>query len=194
MNRLIRGGLILATIAVGLGAGIGIHYITETPKQKPAPRNATAVSVETESRLPAFQLVTPDGDIADSANWNNKILIVNFWATWCTPCKKEMPAFVRFQEKYRDHGVQFVGIAMDEPQPVREFIAQLGVNYPILLDDGSAVTLSRRMGNRKGVLPYTAIYNRAGELIHTRAGEISELELSEWIEPLLKESEAQAIR
>ena len=83
-----------------------------------------------------------------------RVLVVNFWATWCAPCREEIPGFVRLQERYGPRGLQFVGIAFDQPDKVAEFGREFRVNYPLLLGGLDTMELLRDAGNRAGVLPY----------------------------------------
>jgi thiol-disulfide isomerase/thioredoxin len=101
----------------------------------------------------------PDLDGKEQAlgQWKGKVLIVNFWATWCVPCREEMPEFVKLQKEFGDRGVQFVGIAVDDPAKVRQFAAELGLNYPALIGGYGAIELSKSLGNRVGALPYTLV-------------------------------------
>ncbi len=103
-----------------------------------------------------------------------KVLVVNFWATWCTPCREEMPGFVKLQARWRDRGVQFVGLAQDEPAKVAAFGRELGVNYPLWLGEAEVMDLSRRLGNRLGVLPHTVLLDGEGRVIESRIGVFAE--------------------
>ncbi len=113
--------------------------------------------------------------------WENKLLIVNFWATWCGPCKEEIPILVRLQEKFGTNGIQIVGIAVDSQVNVVNFAKNTNINYPLLPDESSAIALSKRLGNRLGLLPHTAIFSPGGALIYTKLGIISEVELGDII-------------
>lgn len=114
--------------------------------------------------------------------WERKLLIVNFWATWCGPCKKEIPILVKIQEKFGDRGVQLVGIAADSHINVANFGKNIGINYPLLPDEVGAVTFSKRLGNRLGLLPHTVIFRPGGTIVYNKLGAISELELDSIIE------------
>jgi len=108
------------------------------------------------------------------AQWKGKVLVVNFWATWCTPCRAEMPEFVKAQREFGDRGLQFVGIAIDQPDKVQEFAAELGLNYPTLIGGYGAIELSKTLGNRLGALPFTIVIDRSGRIVHTRLGPFAE--------------------
>jgi thiol-disulfide isomerase/thioredoxin len=105
-----------------------------------------------------------------------KVVVLNFWATWCAPCREEMPAFARLQSRWAAAGVQFVGLSSEEPAKVERFGQALAINYPLWTGDGVA-ELSRRLGNRMAVLPHTAILGPGGEVLDVRVGPYSEADL-----------------
>ncbi|MEW5943985.1 MAG: TlpA disulfide reductase family protein [Pseudomonadota bacterium] len=119
------------------------------------------------------------------SQWRGKVLVLNFWAPWCPPCRREIPAFIRLQDKYRDRGVVFVGVAVDEPEKVRAFADGIGMNYPVLLGDARAITLARESGNRSGGLPFTLVVNRSGSVALSWVGELPEERLETALKPLL---------
>ena len=105
------------------------------------------------------------------------ILVVNFWATWCVPCREEMPAFSRLHARWQPRGVQFVGLARDEAAKVERFAREVPVSYPLWVGDESAGELSRRLGNRLGLLPHTVILGRDSRVLDSRVGPYSEADL-----------------
>lgn len=117
--------------------------------------------------------------------WRGNVLVVNFWATWCAPCREEIPLFVRMQKRYDGRGVQFVGIAIDRPEPVAAFQREYGMNYPVLLGGLETMDLMRLTGNRTGVLPYTLVINRNGKIAHYKIGGLKEGELQDVLSGLL---------
>ncbi|HUW28823.1 MAG TPA: TlpA disulfide reductase family protein [Sulfuriferula sp.] len=119
------------------------------------------------------------------SRWRGKVLVVNFWATWCPPCREEIPEFVKLQSKYGAQGLQFVGIAIDETAKVQAYSDQMGINYPVLVGDLDAVALSQATGNRLGGLPYTLILDRSGKIIATELGGLSTAKLEATLKPLL---------
>ena len=106
--------------------------------------------------------------------FQGKILVVNFWATWCAPCREEMPAFARLQARWGDRNVQFVGLANDDPQKVERFGRELGIPYPLWVGGDQVGELSKRLGNRLGVLPHTVIVSAQGEVLESRVGTYTE--------------------
>lgn len=133
----------------------------------------------------ATRLADLQGQSQPLSQWRGKVLVVNLWATWCAPCREEIPAFVRLQDKYRARGLQFVGIAIDQREPVQAFAREFGMNYPVLLGGLETVEMSRRAGNHVGALPFTLIIDRNGKIAGTELGGINESKLQGIIESLL---------
>ena len=136
--------------------------------------------------LTSLSLPDPTGVIQPLSQWRGKILVVNFWATWCPPCREEMPAFSRLALKHAANGVQFVGISIDTLNKVLEFQKLTPVSYPLLIGTMDTVQNTIALGNSAQALPFTAIYNRVGVIHSVKLGRLSEFEL----ERQLKELEA----
>ena len=117
--------------------------------------------------------------------WKGKVLIVNFWATWCEPCKEEMPRFIKLQDEFGPKGLQFVGVAIDQPEKVRAFAKDIGLNYPTLVGGYGAIELSKTLGNRVGALPFTVVLDRAGGVVHTQLGPVKDAQLQSMIRQLI---------
>lgn len=161
-----------------LGNALYNWYQSTTPP-------ATAAR-EMENKLrPDFALPDLDGVVHTASEWNGKVLVVNFWATWCPPCQREIPTFIRLQETYRDEGLQFVGIAIDNPAKVRDYIDTLGIIYPTLVGDDPAITVAKQFGNRFGELPYTVFVDRNGRIAKVVRGEVSGADAENQIKALL---------
>ena len=108
--------------------------------------------------------------------WQKKLLIINFWATWCGPCKEEMPIFAKLQQKYAANGLQIVGIASDSTSNVINFVKHTPMPYPLLPDETRAMAFSSRLGNRLALLPHTVVVRPGGEVIQIKIGPIHEAE------------------
>lgn len=134
---------------------------------------------------PLFKLKDLEDKVRDVKEWDGQVLMINFWATWCPPCRREMPAFIELQEKYQDKGFTIIGIALDEKQAVIDFTDPMGMNYPILLAEQEGIVLAKAYGNRLGVLPYTVIVDRKGNIIHRQRTELSFEQVEGMIKPLL---------
>ena len=120
--------------------------------------------------LLALSLPDAAGKEQSIGQWRGKVVVVNFWATWCAPCREEMPEFVRAQTEFGGRGLQFVGIAVDQADKVDQFAKELGLNYPTLIGGYGAVELSKTLGNRLAALPFTIIVDRQGQVVHTQLG------------------------
>lgn len=134
---------------------------------------------------PLFKLKDIEGKVRDIKEWDGQVLMINFWATWCPPCRKEIPAFIEVQEKYKDKGFKIIGIALDEKQAVIDFTDPMGVNYPILLAEQEGIALTKAYGNRLGVLPFTVIVDRKGNIVHRQRTELTFEQVEAMIKPLL---------
>lgn len=126
--------------------------------------------------------------------WTGKVLVVNFWATWCPPCVTEIPGFVELQTQFGSRGLQFVGIALDEPLATAKFSRERGINYPVLVGEDNVAQLMRGYGNTIGALPFTVVFNRAGKIVHIQQGEWSRVDALAVIQSLLATAPQQATR
>jgi thiol-disulfide isomerase/thioredoxin len=107
------------------------------------------------------------------SQWRGQVVVLNFWATWCAPCREEIPDFVALRTQYRPNGVEFIGIAIDNSASVEQFLQRLPVNYPILIGEGAAHRLARQLGNPSGALPYTIVLDRSGDVVLSHLGRLS---------------------
>lgn len=146
--------------------------------------NATAGTTDS---APLLALTLPDaaGKQETLGQWKGKVLVVNFWATWCEPCKEEMPRFIKLQDEYGARGLQFIGVAIDQPEKVRSFAQDIGLNYPTLVGGYGAIELSKTLGNRVGALPFTVVLNRSGSVVHTQLGPLKDSQLQSMIRQLI---------
>ena len=126
----------------------------------------------------------PGGGELAMADLRGKPLVLNFWATWCPPCVKEMPELDRFHRAYGAKGWQVVGLAIDGPTPVREFLVKVPVGFAIGLAGFEGTDLGRQLGNDKGGLPFTVLFDRRGAAVRRKLGETNFDELSRWADEL----------
>ena len=131
-----------------------------------------------------------EGEMQPLEQWRGKLLVVNFWATWCPPCREEMPELSHFHERYRNQGVVVLGIATDDVAKIQEFTRETKVSYHLLAGDLDAMNLGNALGNNKGILPYTVILDRNGEVVKTYFGRVNHVMLEEALLPLLLEASA----
>ena len=165
----------LATGAVAVAAGAAGYAFNAW---RTAPGSAADGDHEALLRLTLPDLDNRPQTIGD---WRGKVVVVNFWATWCGPCREEIPLFVKLQEQYAARGLQFIGIAIDQPEKVRPYAQELKMNFPILIGGSDAIELGRKLGNRAGVLPFTVILARDGRIAASAVGAAK----PEKLEPLL---------
>lgn len=125
--------------------------------------------------LPTVTLPDLSGKERTLDEWKGKTLVVNFWATWCPPCRKEIPAFNRVQQKYKDRDVQFIGIALDDAEAIEQFLKIIPIDYPVLVGgDDNGARAAHAFGNAEGVLPYTVFVTREGKIHSQVSGGLSE--------------------
>ena len=131
--------------------------------------------------IPTFSLRSLDRSSVElPAAFQGRPVLVNVWASWCGPCVTEMPALQAFAKEQGTNGVQVVGIALDDVDAVRAFIERTGVTYPILIDAPGPADAGVRLGNPKGVLPYSALISADGRLLKQRIGPFEEGEIAGW--------------
>lgn len=163
--------LIIAVLATAAGLYSSRHNLS-APAQ-----SADAAPSGAVGKLLALELPDTTGKNQPLSQWKGQVLVVNFWATWCPPCRKEMPAFSAISQKYADKGVQFVGISIDTDENVRKFQAATPVAYPLVVAPPSVVSLSEELGNHSQALPFTLIIDRRGAVGLVKVGTLSEQEL-----------------
>ncbi len=118
--------------------------------------------------------------------WQNKIIVLNFWATWCPPCREEMPELSKMQDQYKDQNLVIVGLSTEDLDTTKNFIAEQPVSYPILAGDMQAMTFAETLGNNQSILPYTVVIDEKGQLVKTFFGRVNQALLEKNILPLLK--------
>jgi thiol-disulfide isomerase/thioredoxin len=135
--------------------------------------------------LLAAQFHDLDGRPRRIIEWRGRVLVCNFWATWCAPCREEVPILVAAKQQSSPVRIEFVGIGIDSADKIREFAATYSINYPLLVADATAIDLLRGLGNRSGGLPFTALFDRNGRLAYRRLGALTATELRQVLAGLL---------
>ena len=151
-------------------AGAALWLGARPPGERPIP---AIDSVATASLL-AVSFSDVRGESRSLGEFQGKWLVVNFWATWCAPCREEMPGFARLQTRWGSRNVQFVGLANDDAAKVERFGRDFAINYPLWVGGETVSELSRRFGNRLGVLPHTVILDPSGNPVMSKVGPYSE--------------------
>ena len=152
---------------------------------------AVAGALALQSRSGAAELLSasfPDlsGRPVRLSEWQGRPLVCNFWASWCEPCREELPLLDAAQRQHAAIGLQIVGIAADNAVNIREFVKTVKISYPILIAGVAGVDLMRRLGNRAGVLPFTVAADAAGRLRQRKLGAYSAVELETELARLLR--------
>jgi thiol-disulfide isomerase/thioredoxin len=139
-------------------------------------------------RVPAESAMRPDLEFRDLdgqahrlSEWNGKLLLLNFWATWCTPCLKEIPLLVETQREHGPRGLQIVGIAMDEAAPVRAFAQRLQMNYPTMVGQADIADAMDALGDQLGAFPFSVLIAPDGRILDRRSGDLSREEIDVWL-------------
>jgi peroxiredoxin len=172
-----QSALIVIVAAVAFIGGISVRGLLSSPLAQ--------TSQAKQTPLPEFSLPDLSGKLRSIKEWQGKVLVINFWATWCPPCLKEMPGFAALQGEYSDKGLQFLGIALDDPEPVKEFVASHKINYPILMGEDQGTKLAHDLGNIINTVPFTVIVDKNGLVIQRHMGEMAGEQLIKAVAPLL---------
>ena len=155
--------LVIPLALAALAAGV---WLAQT-RYAPQPPAAPAIAALWQVGYPDLQ-----GQRQALSQWRGQVVVLNFWASWCAPCREEMPDFAALRTQYRPSGVEFVGIAIDNPASVSRFLQQMPVAYPILIGEGAAHSLARQLGNPSGALPYTIVLDRDGNIALSHLGRL----------------------
>ncbi|HSW12161.1 MAG TPA: TlpA disulfide reductase family protein [Solimonas sp.] len=131
---------------------------------------------------PAFAMTDLSGRTLTAADWQGKLLLVNFWASWCAPCIDEIPLLVEAQSRYAARGLQIIGPAFDELESIRPMVQRLHINYPVSANLSEADAAARALGNSSGGLPYSVLISRDGRVLRTILGGLSREELEKLLE------------
>ncbi len=169
LSRAVRAGLIAATALVAIGVGV---IASLSGRQHPLTEAATEAL--TSSKLQDLQ-----GTVRSLEEWRGQIVVVNFWATWCAPCREEIPALLAVQARFASKSVQIIGIALDTAANSREFARDFKIDYPLLIGDAGSIAMMRNLGNPSGGLPFTVVLDRTGKIAHRHLGALTREALQE---------------
>jgi len=139
-----------------------------------------------QGALPDFSLPDLNGQMHSINEWQDKVRVINFWATWCHPCLKEMPEFNQLQNDYSSKGMQLIGVALDDPEPVQAFVDKHKIAYPILVSPDEGIRIAHDLGNVVNTVPFTVIVDKTGRMVKSHMGTLTGEELLKIAGPLLK--------
>lgn len=171
MQKLLIGFTALLLALAGVTLWLGSDKGTPPLLMAPAAIEATP-GVIYAARFPDV-----DGIDQSLGQWQQKLLVINFWATWCGPCREEMPLLSKLQSEFASSGLQIVGIAADSRANVVNFVKSSPVTYPVLPDESGAIAFMKRLGNPAGLMPYTVVLKPHGQVIFARLGAVTETEM-----------------
>ena len=176
-----RNFLVLSAVALlSLLAGVLLFNIIQ-----PVDSVATEPAVDAPIELHSIPLTELSGRQTVVGDWQDKILIVNFWAPWCAPCRREVPSLIKIQREYAQQGVRVLGIALDSKPQVSRFATDYQINYPLFLGGNRTAMYNAAFGNPSGSLPFTALLDRNQRIVFQHNGELSSEQLREQLEALL---------
>jgi thiol-disulfide isomerase/thioredoxin len=167
-----RRAAIIGSAALAVVAGAGTAFWRARSHEAASPESATDIWALSFERL-------DDGPLA-LADWRGRPLLLNFWATWCAPCVTEMPLLDRFARERGAGGWRVLALAIDNAEAVRRFVSERKIGMPVALAGSDGLQLARSLGNDRGALPFTAVFDSAGDRVQHRLGAVSADLLSSW--------------
>jgi len=181
--------IIALAIASALG-GLALSLWLRPSAPPPATSMIEASTLAVGDRRDDLALPDRNGTIRRLSEWDGKLVLLNFWASWCGPCREEMPLLDRARAQHAAHGLEVIGIAAEEAPAALAFLRENAVAYPILINaPGDAIDVSLRFGNTRSVLPYNVLIGRDGRIVASRIGGFSEDGLQRWLTPFLQVGE-----
>jgi len=171
-----------AIVALTGGAWFRAHFMDGPQPPLPEEMSKQGAEAILSANLPDIE-----GNVQAVSQWQGNVMVVNFWATWCTPCREEIPEFIDMQNKFGKQGLIFIGIAIDREDKVISYSKEFGINYPVLIGGLEGMVFAEAAGNQMSVLPYTVVFNRQGEIAETFLGRVHQKTLEKTIIPLLQE-------
>ena len=174
-----RDGLLIGAGAVAAAAGLGWQLWRDSSRAA-GPGVAAGPTEPNAADLWSMSFERPEGGWLSMAGLRGQPLLLNFWGTWCPPCVKEMPELDRFARQFKAQGWQVVGLAVDNPKAVRDFLARTPVSYTVGLAGFEGSDLARKLGNDQSGLPYTVAFAANGTVLQRKAGATTLDELTGW--------------
>jgi thiol-disulfide isomerase/thioredoxin len=175
-----RGPTFWIVVLAILGATGGL-WVEHRRLNPPPPQGLTVADVGEPA--PAASFVTVEGKPYQLSDWRGKRVLINFWASWCAPCRREMPLLDAAFANHLEHNVVVLGVAEDTADGVRAYLAERPVSYPIVLVNADAPGGSLSFGNTRRVLPYSVLIGEDGRILRRKVGTFTGPELDEWLGP-----------
>lgn len=179
MSRPLRIGLIAIAAVASLFAG---YFASLWLRNAQLTDNGVA--------LVDFALPDVDGKERWLSEWQGRVIVLNFWATWCAPCKEEMPLLMATHKRYQEQGLSVIGVAIDTRNAVAAYARELAINYPLLIGDEAGLDIMSRYGNSRGALPYTVVIGRDGAVVAKKLGAYKGNELENQLAALVSADSA----
>lgn len=154
----------------------------DRPKVAPVAADAGAQSDDVIEAFWKSSFDTPDGTPLQMNSFRGTPLLVNFWATWCPPCIEELPLLNSFYQSNKDKGWQVLGLAVDQPSAVRQWLQAKPLDFPVGMAGFGGTELSKSLGNLSGGLPFSVVLGASGQLLHRKTGKVSPEELALWVQ------------
>jgi thiol-disulfide isomerase/thioredoxin len=174
MKTVVSGFPFLSGASIARTVGLAVFIAFEFGAATPPALAASAYAAYDGAVQTLYKTSLPDAAGAQQSlgQYRGKPVVVNFWASWCAPCVKEMPALSGLQRQYAKKGVAFVGIGVDSAKNVSQFLSKVKVDYSIYVAGFGGADLARQFGNNAGGLPFTIVIDKAGHVRYTKLGEI----------------------
>ncbi len=162
---------------------------SETDTRKTVERTNTAVPPEKNNNIwemASFELPTTTGETRSLSHWKGKVIMLNFWASWCAPCQFEIPRFVKYQGKYADKNLQIIGIGLDDADKLKNVERSLEMNYPtMVISQQKGAKLLEKFGDDQQIVPYTLVIDKDGTIVYIHRGSMENEDFDEYVLPLL---------
>ena len=165
----------LGVVLIALAALMAGFFLSARYYAEPLPASRLSPDgILVGSQRPDFRLGSSSGEVVTPADFSGKVLLINFWATWCVPCRHEMPMLMDLQKEFGPEGLRVIGIALDDVQSTRDFVNAYGITYPILVGATDVIEVSTAYGNVENVLPYSVLVDKKGVIRWQYVGEIQQ--------------------
>ena len=162
-----------------------------TTKSNSLPKTATLALPEHTNNvweMAPINLPTTQGKTHTLSDWKNKVIMLNFWASWCAPCQFEIPRFVGYQQQFAHQGLQIIGVGLDDIAKLKNVERSLNMNYPTLVvTQEKGAELLKKWGNKQQIVPYTVVIDRDGTIVYIHRGGLDDEVFNEYVRPLLSE-------